>query len=105
MTLSPNLMAAVARGLQRNRPIVEGQVRSLRGIAIEVAGIRAAVGELCTIRTAQGDVDAEVVGFRDRLAVIMPLGEPIGIAPGDPVVSHARPLCVTTGDGLRGRVL
>lgn len=105
MTLSDRMRQAVERGMLRNRPIVQGTVRAIRGIAVEVGGIRAAVGELCTIKTADSAIEGEVVGFRDDYAVVMPLGEPRGIAPGDPVVSHSRPLTVTTGDALLGRVV
>ena len=105
MTLSERVRNAVERGMQRNRPIVQGSVRAIRGIAIEVGGVRAAVGELCTIQTPGASIEAEVVGFRDDYAVVMPLGEPRGIAPNDPVISHGRPLSVTTGDALLGRVL
>ncbi len=103
--LPPDLAGALDRARQKNRPVVQGQVRSLLGIAVEVAGVRAALGELCTIHSQPGPIEAEVVGFRDECAVLMPLGEPRGIAPCDPVTTHKRPLTITCGDALLGRVV
>lgn len=105
MTLPPSLEKLVARAREHNRPVAEGRVRSLRGVAIEVSGLRAVVGDLCTIHGARAAVPAEVVGFADDTAVLMPLGELTGIGPLDVVTSYGRPLSVPTGPGLLGRVV
>jgi flagellum-specific ATP synthase len=51
------------------------------------------------------EVLAEVVGFRDRSVLLMPLGEMTGIAPGNDVVATGMELSVGIGQALLGRVL
>jgi flagellum-specific ATP synthase len=84
-----------------------GRVRSLIGLVIEASGLRAEVGELCTIAAGRNadPVSAEVVGFRDRGALLMPLGSMHGIGPGNPVTATGRPFRVGVGADLLGRVL
>ncbi len=48
---------------------------------------------------------AEVVGFRDGRTLLMPLGEIVGVGPGNVVSSTGRPFEIRVGDGLLGRVL
>jgi flagellum-specific ATP synthase len=84
-----------------------GRVRSLIGLVIEASGLRAEVGELCTIAAGRNadPVSAEVVGFRDRGALLMPLGSMHGIGPGNPVTATGQPFRVGVGSDLLGRVL
>lgn len=105
MTLPAHLQAVLGRARAENRPLVEGRVQSLLGVAIEVTGLRAVVGDLCTIHGVRAEVPAEVVGFRQDLAILMPLGESAGIGPFDPVINHGRPLAVPVGEQLLGRVV
>ena len=48
---------------------------------------------------------AEVVGFRDRQLILMPLGELAGVGPGSLVQSSRGQLTVEVGENLLGRVL
>jgi len=105
VAIPEKLRSVIESGTAENRPVGQGQVRGLVGISVEVVGIRAASGDLCTIHSAGKDISAEVVGFRDGVTMLMPLGEMRGIAPLDSVVHHGRPLSVTTGNGLLGRVI
>lgn len=84
-----------------------GRVEKIVGLVIESWGPPAPVGELCLLRDPEdGKVgEAEVVGFRDGKALLMPLGEPYGLRPGCEVISTGGPLKVPVGDGLLGRVL
>lgn len=105
MTLSPSLTKLVQRACEQNRPVAEGRVRALRGVAIEVSGLRAVIGDLCTVHGTRATVLAEVVGFEQDIAVLMPLGDLVGIGPLDAVTSYGRPLMVPTGADLLGRVV
>ncbi|MEC7584283.1 MAG: FliI/YscN family ATPase [Planctomycetota bacterium] len=107
MSLPGHLQAAVAAASSLNGPVAEGRVKSIQGIAVQVAGLRAAIGELCTIMTAGGRerIPAEVVGFRGDDAIVLTLGDQHGISPWDVVVSDRRPLSVPTGPQVLGRVL
>ncbi len=84
-----------------------GRVKSLIGLVIEVSGLRAEVGELCSIaagRNAQ-PVPAEVVGFRDGATLLMPFGSLQGIGPGNPVTASGEPFLLPVGEDLLGRVI
>ncbi|MGL4761248.1 MAG: flagellar protein export ATPase FliI [Sarcina sp.] len=84
----------------------EGKVSKLIGLTIEVEGIRAAMGELCTIYTDGGnEIKAEVVGFREKELLLMPIGELQGIAPGCKVIPEGKPLSVRCSDDLLGKIL
>ncbi|MEZ6195537.1 MAG: FliI/YscN family ATPase [Planctomycetota bacterium] len=83
-----------------------GRVTHIVGLAIEVRGIRLALGELCRVVDGRGgDRLAEVVGFREDAALLLPLGESTGLAPGDPVLPLGRELTVACHESMLGRVV
>ncbi|MBP7176332.1 MAG: flagellar protein export ATPase FliI [Thermoclostridium sp.] len=85
----------------------KGQVTKVVGLTIESNGPETHVGELCRIMNPRlgKEVLAEVVGFRDKSVLLMPLGEMTGIAPGNDVVATGMELSVGVSQGLLGRVL
>ena len=66
-----------------NTRLVEnrGRVTQMIGLVIESQGPMASVGEICRIvsRITGKNLLAEVVGFRDRNLLLMPLGDAQGI--------------------------
>jgi flagellum-specific ATP synthase len=84
-----------------------GRVAKVIGLAIEVEGLNASVGELCQIVPGKGQapMDAEVVGFHDERVVVMPYGELAGVQAGCEVVASGRLFDVPVGDALLGRVI
>jgi len=107
VTLPVALQRAVAAARAVNRPRAEGRVRAIRGIAIHVTGLGAAIGDLCTIEAEGGElrIPAEVVGFDRSDAVVMALGDQHRVAPWDRVQNEHRPVAVPVGPGLLGRVV
>lgn len=106
MSLSPLVLAALQRARLANRPIVSGRVVAVEGLALEVCGLRAAVGETCVVVTASGArVPTEVIGFRDDRVMLMPLGPREGMACHDVVEYVGRAWRVPTGPALMGRVI
>jgi FliI/YscN family ATPase len=85
---------------------VLGRVTQLVGPLIEATAADVAIGDLCRVQAdAALPVDAEVVGFRERGILLMPLGEVEGIHPGA-LVEHLRTrVDAPVGDALIGRVL
>jgi len=64
---------------------VFGTVTSIQGLRVEVSGIARvlSVGARCNIETRNGQIlAAEVVGFRDEIAIMMPFGIMDGIGAG-----------------------
>ena len=107
MTLPAGLQRAVTAARALNRPRAEGRVRAIRGIAIRVTGLAAAIGDTCTIQAEAGKlpIPAEVVGFDGDDAVVMALGDANRVAPWDQVHNEHRALAVPIGAGMLGRVV
>lgn len=84
-----------------------GRVAKVIGLAIEVDGLSATVGELVYIKPSMGRdrMAAEVVGFKDERIVVMPYGELAGIELGCEVIGSGRLFDVPVGPGLLGRVI
>jgi len=86
---------------------VIGKVVQVVGLIIEAQVGGVSVGDLCSIRLEKENREAyaEVVGFRERRVLLMPLGSTAGISPGSQVFAAGRPLMVRVGKDLLGRVL
>jgi len=85
---------------------VEGHVQAVVGLAIQslLPGVR--VGELVEIeRRGLPPLLAEVAGFRDQCATLLPLGPIQGISSQDRVRACGETLKITFGPSLLGRVL
>ncbi len=82
------------------------RVRKVIGLVIEAGRLPVPVGSLCRIQTAQrGEVDVEVVGFREDSTLLMPLGEMHGVGPRDRVHCVSTEATVPAGDALLGRII
>ncbi len=85
---------------------VKGKVRQVIGLVIEVSGIRPFIGEICNIHSYTGETFvAEVVGFREKCALLMPLGNLHGISPGCVVEPTGKSFAVQVNEKLKGKVL
>jgi flagellum-specific ATP synthase len=85
---------------------VHGKVTQVIGLLIESSGPAASVGDICTLERNGVVVGrAEVVGFRTKSTLLMPLGTIEGIHPGLTVAATRKPLMVGVGPRLLGRVL
>ncbi len=83
-----------------------GKVLAVTGYSIEAAGPAAALGELCELPLdGGGKLLAEVVGLRPGRVVLMPYGDPRGIAAGSEVVASGEPPGIGVGPALLGRVI
>lgn len=83
-----------------------GSVVQTVGLTAAVADFPAPVGSLVSIQRQGGDhIEAEVVGFRDKQTLVMPLGSLNGIRRGSPVRLVRSMRTVRVGDGLLGRVV
>jgi len=86
---------------------VSGKVIQIVGLVVEGYCPGATVGTLCQlIPRGEGEpVPAEVVGFRDSRALLMPLGELRGFGPGSLIQIVRDSASLPVGDHLLGRVL
>lgn len=94
-----------AAALDSARPRAHGRVTSVVGLAVEVRGITAAVGEVLLLGEAPGAVPAEVIAVDGGALRCMPLGSLNGLRAGLPVTATGAPQQVRVGASLLGRVL
>jgi flagellum-specific ATP synthase len=85
---------------------ITGRITGVTGLTITAGHSPVSVGSMCRIHPAHHPpLDAQVVGFRDTLTLLMPLAEPLGVARGDAVVSSGALQYVGVGRHMVGRVL
>ncbi len=98
------LQSAVARA-QISR--ICGKVIQVKGTIIRAVIPSVKIGEICLLRTPgdQLDMKAEVVGFSEGSALLMPLGDMQGISSQTEVIPTGQVHMVPVGNGLLGRVL
>ncbi len=87
---------------------LKGRISRAIGLTLEASGPRVRLGELCYIKSNYADremIPAEVVGFRDKKILLMPLGNLEGIGPGSELLATGSILRIQVGMELKGRVL
>ncbi|WKV09132.1 flagellar protein export ATPase FliI [Thermoanaerobacterium sp. CMT5567-10] len=83
-----------------------GKVSQVVGLTIESIGPISNVGDVCEIKSINGNtIYAEVMGFKDDKVYLMPLGDMDGIGPGNSVISTGQKLKIGVGEELLGRVI
>ena len=83
-----------------------GRVEQAIGTLVESSGPEAALGDLCRIKTPDGrQLNAEVVGFRGKRLLLMPLQKVEGLRSGSSVEVAHRGLTFPFSEALMGRVI
>jgi FliI/YscN family ATPase len=102
-----NLLEEAIRKVERIDPVRRyGKVQEIVGLVVEVSGLPAPVGAVCTVHTRRrGTIPVEVVGFREDRVLAMALDSLDGIERGDPVGMADREPVLRVGEGLLGRVI
>lgn len=104
--LNINFEGLIEKVMETSTVYSEGIVSKVIGLTIEVEGIKAFVGELCIIYNQYNKpINCEVVGFREKFVILMPLGELTGVSSGCKVVPQNKPLGVSCSDALLGKIL
>lgn len=86
---------------------VRGKVTNIVGLVVEGHGPGSAMGGMCEIFSTDRSksILSEVVGFRDKRVLLMPLGDLDGIGPGSSIVSRRAHPRARVGTDMLGRVL
>lgn len=82
-----------------------GKVTRVIGLTVEASGVEAAIGEICHVDAGGRRLHGEVVGFRNRHTLIMPLGDLSTVGPGAVVIPTRKRHEIRVGPGLLGRVI
>ncbi|MHA7838241.1 MAG: FliI/YscN family ATPase [bacterium] len=94
--------------LSRWQPFpLDGRVRSVVGLLVEVEGIRPPIGAFCEIESGRNGetIEAEVVGFRGEITLTIPLGGLSGLRVGARVRFETGTSRIPSGPGCLGRIL
>jgi flagellum-specific ATP synthase len=75
------------------------------GLTLEAVGCQMPVGSQCLIQTVEGEIEAEVVGFAEKVTYLMPTETVKGIVPGSRVQPLNREQGLAVGMELLGRVV
>ena len=86
---------------------VYGKVHRIVGLVVEGSCPRSSIGSLCDLYPLQGGVPipAEIVGYANNRALLMPLGELRGLGPGSHIRVRKEQATISVGNALLGRVL
>ena len=84
-----------------------GKVTRIVGLVIEGYCPHSSIGSLCELTTIDGGhkIAAEIVGFRDGKALLMPLGDLRGLGPGSLIRVVRSSATIRVGNSLLGRVI
>ena len=84
-----------------------GTVTKVIGLTVECLGLHAKMGDICKLSTGNNGAHilAEVVGFKEKTALLMPLGELSGVGQNNHVISTNEQLMVPVGPAFLGRVI
>jgi len=88
-------------------PRVYGKVRRIVGLVVEGYCPHSSVGSLCEISPLEPGppIPAEIVGYNNDQALLMPLGEVRGLGPGSLIRVIKESAAIKVGQGLLGRVI
>ena len=86
---------------------VSGKVTRIVGLIIEGHCPNASIGSLCEITLLDNSqaIQAEIVGFKESRALLMPLGELRGLGPGSTIRVVKQSASIKVGPNLLGRVI
>ncbi len=102
------MMDALFNSVRNFDPVrVCGKVTNIIGMLVQGYCPRVSVGSLCEIwsEMTEEPILAEVVGFRDSMALLMPLGELQGLAPGNLIRLRDSSARLAVGEQMLGRII
>ncbi|MGA1191802.1 MAG: FliI/YscN family ATPase [Bdellovibrionota bacterium] len=84
---------------------MRGTVTDVKGLIIEGTGPFVSVGSTVDIHSGSHVIQAQVVGFKKDRILVMPFGEPQGLAPGAAITATGLESHIPVGPHLLGRVI
>lgn len=105
---APNSLRRMKESIELAEPLqLAGKVSKVVGLLVEGWVPHARVGAVCNIHPDNSPrvVAAEVVGFRGEIALMMPLGDMQGVAPGSSIMPARDDAMVPVGACWLGRVI
>jgi flagellum-specific ATP synthase len=83
-----------------------GRLVAVQGLLLESVGVRLHTGQRCRVELVDGDwLDAQVVGFRDKITYLMPFKKADGLVTGARVLPATGPSSIHIGPQWMGRMV
>jgi len=83
-----------------------GRLVAVQGLLLESVGVRLHTGQRCRVELVDGDwLDAQVVGFRDKVTYLMPFKQADGLVTGARVLPVAGHSSIQIGPQWMGRMV
>jgi flagellum-specific ATP synthase len=83
-----------------------GRLVAVQGLLLESVGVRLHTGQRCRVELVDGAwLDAQVVGFRDKVTYLMPFKKADGLVTGARVVPATGPSSIQIGPSWMGRMV
>ena len=83
-----------------------GRLVGASGLLLESVGCRLHTGQRCRIETVSGEwLDAQVVGFREKVSYLMPFKQATGLSTGARVLPAPTATALQIGDSWLGRMV
>lgn len=102
------MLSTHLKKLEKINPLKSlGRVTRSVGLIIESEGPAASVGDLCYLATPNNSRETmlEVIGFRDKKVLLMPLGQMPPVRSGDTIIAAGVSSEIAVGQGLLGRTI
>lgn len=92
---------------EKSEPLrVYGRIVEITGILLKATGLKVSIGEACKVFTeSEQTVDAEVVGFKNGMVLLMAIGELSQVTPGSKVYPLGKKLSIKVSRDIVGRVI
>lgn len=91
---------------QQNKIIAEGKIKKIVGQVIEASGCFMSIGARCLLETQTGqEVEAEVVGFNNKITYLMPIHTMLGLLPDAKVKPLNKEAEFGVGEAFVGRIV
>jgi len=104
--LSETYFRSLSRQLRDPDVSAFGTVKRIIGMTIEATGLSAPLGTICSIKTSRGlSVEAQVVGFKESVSILMPFEGTQGLEPGSRIFVRSLSDQAMVGQSALGRVL
>jgi flagellum-specific ATP synthase len=83
-----------------------GRLVAVQGLLLESVGVRLHTGQRCRVELVDGEwLDAQVVGFRDKVTYLMPFKKADGLVTGARVLPATAPSSIQIGPSWMGRMV
>jgi flagellum-specific ATP synthase len=83
-----------------------GRLVAVQGLLLESVGVRLHTGQRCRVELVDGEwLDAQVVGFRDKVTYLMPFKKADGLVTGARVLPATGPASIQIGPSWMGRMV